>query len=170
MILLKTEVVKNNGMIYQCQIFTLNDSLRNVPMFKKSLYLMYSKGSAFPALWSRPSESHIMWKTLHVSESHKPYAGLCLKEQTVLQLRVFVQLARRGRTELAKCKIPFSPCHHSTLPCQLFLRHSLSAISTKKQDTGKFHCWKADHILYSASPCHDAPYKISNVVFSTFGI
>lgn len=112
---------------------------------------MYLKGSAFPALWSRPSESHITWKTLHVSESHKPYAGLCLKEQTVLQLRVFVQLARRGRTELAKCKIPFSPCHHSTLPCQLFLRHSLSAISIKKQDTGKFHCWKADHILYSAS-------------------
>lgn len=81
---------------------------------------------------------------------------------------VFVQLARRGRTELAKCKIPFSPCHHSTLPCQLYLRHSLSTISIKKQDTGKFHCWKADHILYSASPCHDAPYKISNVVFSTF--
>lgn len=50
---------------------------------------MYLKGSAFPGLWSRPSESHITWKTLHVSESHEPcYAGLCLKEQTVLQLRV----------------------------------------------------------------------------------
>lgn len=157
-------------MIYQCQIFTLNDSLRNVPMFKKKSVFNVLKGICIPCIVIETIRDHITWKTLHVSESHKPYAGLCLKEQTVLQLRVFVQLARRGRTELAKCKIPFSPCHHSTLPCQLFLRHSLSAISIKKQDTGKFHCWKADHILYSASPCHDAPYKISNVVFSTFGI
>lgn len=50
MILLKTEVVKNNGMIYQCQIFTLNDSLRNVPMFKKKSVFNVLKGICIPCI------------------------------------------------------------------------------------------------------------------------